>query len=148
MGHDMHTWDVEGDKDVYRGPCPVMAFAPLLHEQINALSLGVSCKVEWPTLAEKTADEEVKWPNQVILRMFFDGQLSATQRASVATTVKNHDGSTAIREDEAKRQRSAEILAQNQATIDSARAKRLAGQALTESELAAVADLFMFQGDL
>lgn len=142
----MHTWTNENGEDCYRGPRPSVAFPPLLHEQIDALGLAVAYRIEWPTLAEKTSAEEQSWPGAEILRIFFDGQLSADSEAVVAHVVEVHDGTVAIHEDEVKRQRTAEILAQNQATIEAARAKRLAGEVLTAQELAAIADLFMFQG--
>jgi hypothetical protein len=142
----MHIWTNENGDDVYRGPRPAVAFPPLLHQQIDALGIGVAYRIEWPNLAEKTASEEQNWPGIEIIRIFIEGQLDAVVEDSVALVVDEHDGADAIREDEAKRQRMAEILAQNEATIEAARAKRLAGEALTAQELAAVADLFMFQG--
>lgn len=142
----MHTWTNESGDDVYRGPRPAVAFPPLLHQQVDGLGIGIAYRIEWPNIAEKTSEEEQQWPGVEIIRIFFEGQLDATSEDAVALVVDEHDGATAIREDEAKRQRMAEILAQNQATIEAARAKRLAGEALTAQELAAVADLFMFQG--
>lgn len=139
-------WTNENGQDVYRAERPQTPWPPLLHTQIDALGINLPYRIEWPTTEEETAEELASWPGKLILRVFFEGVLDAVAKDAVALVVLEHDGTDAIHEDEAKRQRMAEILAQNQATIEAARAKRLAGEALTAQELAAVADLFMFQG--
>lgn len=139
-------WTNENGQDVYRTERPQTPWPPLLHAQIDGLGISVPYRVEWPTIEEETPEELALWPNKLIVRIFFESVLDSLEQDAVALVVFEHDGTDAIREEEAKRQRMAEILAQNQATIEAARAKRLAGEALTAQELAAVADLFMFQG--
>jgi len=139
-------WTNENGQDVYRAERPQTSWPPLLHLQIDGLGIGVPYRIEWPTIDQETPEELALWPGERIVRIFFEGSLDAVKRDAVSLVVFEHDGADAIREDEARRQRTAEILAQNQAAIEAARAKRLAGEALTAQELAAVADLFMFQG--
>lgn len=142
----MYIWTNVDGQDVLRGPKPVVSLATLLHQQIDSLGVGIPYCIDWPTIQEKTEEEEQEWPGVEIIRVRFDALLDDVSEDAVAIVVEEHDATDAIREEEAKRQRMAEILAQNQATIEAARAKRLAGEALTAQELAAVADLFMFQG--
>lgn len=82
----------------------------------------------------------------VELTFRFEGDLSEIEQAHLVAAVSAHDGSEAIATREAKRLRAEQIIADNQALVDAARAKRLAGENLTQQELAAIADLFMFQG--
>ena len=141
----MHIWTNEDGQDVYRGPRPQVSLPELLHRQIDFLGIKVPYRIEWPNIDEKTPSEEIDWPGIEIIRVAFGGHLDEDSEDLVALVVQAHDATDAIREDEAKRQRMAEILAQNEATIEAARAKRLAGEPLSAEELAAVADLFMFQ---
>lgn len=141
----IYNWNFENDKDVLRINCPNVFWPPLLHQQIDSLGINVPYRIEWPTLQEKTQSEKDVWPTELIIRLVFDAQLDSSKHDTIVQIITNHDATTAIQEEEAKKQREAEILAQNQALIESARTKRLAGEILTQQELAAIADLFIFQ---
>jgi hypothetical protein len=114
---------------IARLPCPS-------HLDPETLLAEVHAEIPLPFSVE--ADEEI------VFR--FDDELTIEQQAQLAAVVAAHDGSAAIADRAAKKERSEQILADNQALVDQARAKRLAGETLTTQELAAIADLFMFQG--
>lgn len=139
-------WSEENGEDVLRIDRPANPWPPLLHEQLEAAVSGIPYRIDWPLLDQKTVEEEQEWPGAMIIRVAYDSPLSDVQHAAVVVVVENHDGTQAIYEFEQKKLRAEQILADNQALVDSARAKRLAGQTLTNQELAAIADLFMFQG--
>lgn len=142
----MFTWNEDNGELVLRIERPAHPYPPLLHSQIDALDLGIPYRIEWPTREEMSPEEQSDWPTGTINRLAFDGSLTEPQRDDVVLVVMTHDGSQAILEAEEKRLRAEQIIAQNQALVDQARAKRLAGETLTQQELAAIADLFMFQG--
>jgi hypothetical protein len=141
-----HIWSEENGEDVLRIDRPTNAWAPLLHEQLEAAVPGFPFRIDWPLLDQKSPEEEQEWPGILIIRVAYDTPLSDEQHAAVVVVVENHDGTQAMQEFELKKVRAEQILADNQALVDSARAKRLAGETLTNQELAAIADLFMFQG--
>jgi hypothetical protein len=140
-----YNWNFENDKDILRINCPSVFWPPLLHQQIDSLGINVPYRIEWPTLQEKTQSEKDVWPTELIIRLAFDAQLDSSKHDAIVQIITNHDATAAIQEEETKKQKEAEILAQNQALIESARTKRLAGEILTQQELAAIADLFIFQ---
>jgi hypothetical protein len=111
-------------------PRPANCEADSLHAQIAAVGLG-TCGIEWQ-------DDE--------LGFRFDDELTAEQQARLSAVVAAHDGSTVIAERAEKKLRAEQLVADSQAIVDAARAKRLAGEPLTQQELAAIADIFMFQG--
>jgi hypothetical protein len=141
-----YTWTEENSEDVLRIGRPQNSWPPLLHEQLNVAAPGVPYRVEWPSIDQESSDEQHQWPGILIIRIAYDEALSDLARAAVVTIVQNHDGSQAIIQYEEQKLRAEQILADNQALVDQARAKRLAGETLTTQELAAIADLFMFQG--
>ena len=104
--------------------------AETLHGEIDLLGFG-PCRIEWTDT------------NFVCV---FERELTTEQQEQLVATVAAHDGSAAIEERAEKKLRAEQIVASNQATVEAARAKRLAGESLTQQELAAIADLFMFQG--
>ena len=114
---------------IARLPCPS-------HLDPETLLAEVHAEIPLPFSVE--VDEEL------VFR--FDDELTIEQQAQLAAVVAAHDGSAAIEERSEKKLRAEQIIASNQALVDLARAKRLAGEGLTQQELAAIADLFMFQG--
>jgi len=142
----MYNWTNENDEFVLRIDRPQTPWPALLHEQLNALSVDVPSRIEWPTIDHMTPQETSDWSGTVIIRVAYDTDIADNDRSRVVTVIENHDGTSAIASYEEQKQRSEQILADNQALVDQARAKRLAGETLTTQELAAIADLFMFQG--
>jgi hypothetical protein len=109
-------------------PRPEFSDPDSLHAEVAALGFG-PCVIEW---------------GETELGFGFDRELTGEEESDLSFVVSRHDGSAAIaaREDEARRV--AAIKAQNEALLASARAKRLAGVALSNAELSALADSVLF----
>lgn len=104
--------------------------AETLHAEVDALALG-PYRIEWH------ADELV---------FVFDRTLAGDDAAQLSDVVSRHDGSVAVAKREAELARVAEIKSANEALVASAKAKRLAGQDLSQAELAALVDAVLFPG--
>lgn len=109
-------------------PKPAHCDPETLHAQVDSCAFG-------PYIIRWEAAE---------LQFEFDEELSAEQRAQLETIVATHDGSVAIAERIEREAKIAAIQEANKAFVESAKAKRLAGQPLTQPELAALIDLLMF----
>lgn len=109
-------------------PRPANVDPDTLHAEVNALDLG-PYSIQWH------ANE---------LWFAFDNAPSAAQERALRGIVAAHDGSAAIAQREQEAAAIAAIHAANAALVESARAKRLAGIALTQAELAALVDSFLF----
>jgi len=113
---------------VIRFAKPQHADAETLHAEVDALALG-PYRIEW------LADE---------LAFVFDRTLAGEDAARLADVVTLHDGSEAITKREEAAAKIAAIRSANEALIASAKAKRLAGQPLSQAELAAMVDAVLF----
>lgn len=113
---------------IIKTPRPTSADMPTLHAEIDVMRLG-SYSIQWH-------DDEL-W-------LVFDDDLSATQERELRQVVTAHDGTAAIAQREQEAAQIAAIQAANAALLESARAKRLAGVALSQAELAALVDSFIF----
>ena len=109
---------------------PQHADAETLHAEVDALALG-PYRIEWHV------DELV---------FVFDRELSSSELSSLGDVVEDHDGSAALASRELKEKRIAAIREANAKLVKSAREKRLAGKELSSQELAAMADLMLFNG--
>lgn len=109
---------------------PVHADPDSLHAEVDALGLG-SYRIDWM---------------EAELQFHFDRELSEAESERLVAVVAAHDGSEAIAKREEEAAKVAAIQAANKALVESARAKRLAGQALTQAELAALVDAVLFPG--
>lgn len=109
---------------------PTHADHETLHAEVDVLGLG-SYRIDWL---------------EAELQFHFDRELSEAEYESLASVVAAHDGSEAIAKRQEEAAKIAAIQAANKALVESARAKRLAGQALTQAELAALVDGVLFPG--
>lgn len=100
----------------------------LLHQEVDVLALG-PYSIEW---------------HEHEIRFKFDREPTESEAAALAAIVAAHDGTEAIAKRQEEAAKIAAIQAANKALVESARAKRLAGIALTQAELAALADSFLF----
>jgi hypothetical protein len=109
-------------------PRPKNCDAESLHAQIAALGFG-SCCIEW-------RDDE--------LGFRFDYDLGGLDFEALQNTVLAHDGSSVIAARAAQEAAIAVIRAVAEPLAANAREKRLAGEALTSEELAALVDVALF----
>jgi len=109
-------------------PRPENSDAESLHAQIDALGIGPCC-IEW-------LDDE--------LGFRFDYDLGGLDFEALQNAVLAHDGSAAIAARVAQEEAIAAIRAAAEPLAANARAKRLAGEALTSEELAALVDVALF----
>jgi hypothetical protein len=101
-----------------------------LHAEVDVLGLG-PYRLEW---------------HDDILAFVFDKELSDEEEAQLVAVVAAHDGSEAIAKRREEAEKIAAIQAANKALVESAKIKRLAGQALSQAELAALVDAVLFPG--
>jgi len=108
---------------------PLHCDADSLHAQIDLLGLS---------------PYSILWDDELGFR--FDDELTAEQQLRLEAVVAAHDGREAIEAASAREAAVAAVLASGAALVASARAKRIAGVALTPSESAALLDALLFQG--
>lgn len=108
---------------------PLHCDADSLHAQID--SLGFS-------------PYSISWGDK--LGFQFDNDLTDEQHSRLEAVVAAHDGRAAVEAASAREAAVAAMLASGAALVESARAKRIAGVALTPSETAATLDALLFQG--
>ena len=107
---------------------PQHADAETLHQQIDSLGFGPYA-IEW-------LESELGFQ--------FDRELDLHETEVLALVVSQHDGSAAIA---AREERAAQVRAIKESSAplsESAREKRLRGEALTQAELAALMDFALF----
>lgn len=109
-------------------PRPAHPDAVTLHEAVDHLLFGPYC-IEW---------------HETELVFRFDRELDLHEIEMLENVVNSHDGSAAIA---AREEHAAQVQAIREASAplaESARAKRLRGEALTQAELAALMDFALF----
>ena len=109
---------------------PICVDAETLHRSVDQLDLGPYC---------------IRWHVSTLV-FHFDRELTEAEEDSLRQVVADHDGSEAIAIREEQAAKIAAIQAANKALVESARAKRLAGLALSQAELAALVDAVLFPG--
>lgn len=101
----------------------------LLHAEIDALEIGIPYSIEWLS-------------DQIVVS--FDQDIESADVESIEVVVDTHDASQSLQAAALEAEKIAAIQLANKALVETAKAKRLNGQQLTQAELAALVDAMLF----
>lgn len=122
-------WIENDDGTIFDAPLPNCCQGEKLHREIDALKLGLPYRIEW--LGQT-------------IRIFFEGWISSLSRGAIEKVLDRHDATHELETHAAEQARKAAIEDESALLIEQARAKRMAGEPLDASELAAVVDRLLF----